>query len=71
MIEGNKFDMECPKCRQGDGISIQISIWVDLTEDGTDYEGGDHEWDRDNKAICKCGFDGIVSNFMTRRQNGK
>lgn len=71
MSEGNAFDMVCPKCRQGDGISIQISIWVDLTEDGTEYTPGDHEWERDNAAICKCGFDGIASNFMTERQDGK
>lgn len=63
MSEGNQFDMVCPKCGKGDEISVQVSIWVNLCEDGTDYEGGDHEWEHDSKAICNCGFDGVVSDF--------
>ena len=61
---GNSHNYLCPKCKMGDNLSIEIKVWATLTCDGTDVEGQDNEWDADNRAICKCGWEGKVSDFI-------
>jgi Zn ribbon nucleic-acid-binding protein len=60
---GNQHGYLCPKCRQGDSITIAATVRVNarLFPDGTDNDGGDTEWDDTDTAECgKCGFSGQV-----------
>lgn len=62
----NQFDYECPKCGDCDSLDIEATVFVRLTEDGTDLDlsrNGDHEWSDDSFATCGCGWDGKVSDL--------
>jgi hypothetical protein len=61
---GNSHNYLCPKCKTGDNLSIEIKVWATLCPDGTDIEGQDHEWEDTERAICKCGWGGKVSDFI-------
>ena len=61
---GNSHNYLCPQCKTGNALSIQIKVWATLCCDGTDIEGQDNEWDADNRAICRCGWEGKVSDFI-------
>jgi hypothetical protein len=61
---GNSHDYLCPKCKTGNQLSIEIKVWATLSCDGTDIEGQDHEWDDANRAICRCGWEGKVKDFI-------
>jgi hypothetical protein len=58
------WGLQCPSCWRDSQIHIDIIVSVTLTPDGTDYEGGDHEWD--DKSFCRCdacGNSGTVADF--------
>ena len=63
----NAFDHVCPKCGDADHIDVAATIWLRLTEDGTDSEGaenGDHEFTPDSLAVCQaCEFTGKLGEF--------
>jgi hypothetical protein len=62
-----EWEMACPRCGSDEHIDIAATVWVRLTEDGTDADDpadGGHEWDSDSDARCaKCGYSGTVEDF--------
>jgi predicted RNA-binding Zn-ribbon protein involved in translation (DUF1610 family) len=55
------WEMQCPNCGDDSALAVQALIWVTLHGDGTEDEGGDHEWDDKAKAMCKaCGWNGSI-----------
>lgn len=65
----NLFNLSCPKCRSGAHLDILASVWVRLTDDGTDAdeaEDGSHFWDAGNLFSCDCGATGRVSDLRER-----
>jgi hypothetical protein len=62
---GNQFGHLCPKCKQGDCLSVVARIWVGLEPDGTDPLNSDHEWDENSAAYCSnCEWHGRASDFV-------
>jgi hypothetical protein len=59
---GNQFGYLCPKCGEGDDLSIVATVVSALCPDGTDI-AGDREWDGDSGAYCECGWAGNVRDF--------
>ena len=60
---GNQFGYICPKCKQGDDLSVVVQVWAKLFPDGTDADG-DHEFDGPSSAKCGCGWGGKVSQLL-------
>jgi hypothetical protein len=57
---GNQFGYLCPKCGQGDSLSISAKTIVRLYSNGTE-DAGDHTWDDDSSASCgACDWEGTV-----------
>lgn len=60
----------CPKCENTEGLSVVVSAWAKLTQDGPDnfqtdadadgVPDHDHEWDEFSAARCSCGWRGKV-----------
>jgi hypothetical protein len=51
----NCFDMRCPKCGGKDRIDIAATVWLRVTDDGTDADAsrcGDHEFTPKSMAVC-------------------
>jgi len=61
---GNQFNYLCPKCKKGDQLSVVVSVWARLTWDGSETDGFEQEWDHASRAACKCGWNGIVEDFI-------
>lgn len=62
---GNQHGFQCPKCKSGECLAIEVLRWAGLVPDGTDYEGGDTEWDDPSRAQCNCcGWEGIVKDLL-------
>lgn len=61
----------CPKCGVADEIDVAATVWVRLTNDGSDADGsmsGDHEYDDDSEAGCAaCGFKGKLASFHGKK----
>ncbi len=59
----------CPKCGDGDQIDVAASVWVRLTESGSDADesqDGDHEYDDLAVAVCRadgCDWSGTVGHL--------
>lgn len=63
---GNFHGYLCPKCKQGNELSISAHIWTDLTPEGCDNSDSDTEWDHNSSAMCgNCEWDGKVSDLLT------
>jgi hypothetical protein len=60
---GNQHNYLCPDCRNGDQLQVVVSVWADLTPDGTVIDAND-EWDSDSLARCACGWNGKVKQFV-------
>jgi rubredoxin len=56
---GNQFGYLCPKCKQGDKLSVVVQAWAKMLPDGTDADG-DQEWDENSGASCGCGWEGKI-----------
>lgn len=57
----------CPECGHEDSFKVGItrSLVVHVTDDGTQDEGGDTEFNNDDDAdCCSCLFSGIVHDFI-------
>ena len=63
----NAFDHVCPQCGGADHIDVAATIWLRLTEDGTDSDAaanGDYEFDPRSLAVCQaCDFHGRLGDF--------
>jgi hypothetical protein len=62
---GNQHGLQCPKCKKGDELAIEVLRWATLLPDGTEDEGGDTEWDDPSRAKCNdCGWEGQVKDLI-------
>jgi uncharacterized protein YgiB involved in biofilm formation len=60
---GNEHGLLCPNCKKGDQLQVVVSVWADLTHQGTSIDAND-EWDNSSLARCACGWNGIVNEFI-------
>jgi len=63
-------EMECPECKEDDGIDVSATVDVRLRPDGSDADAsrnGDTEWDSKSPASCECGYCGLVEDFKIKR----
>ena len=51
----NFLDMRCPNCGDEDRIDIEATVWIRVTEEGTDVDAagdGNHEYTPKSMAVC-------------------
>jgi hypothetical protein len=66
---GNQFGYLCPKCKQGDCLSVAATVWVGFEPYGTDALDSNHEWGQESGAYCSnCDWHGVVSE-LERAEN--
>lgn len=46
-------NVKCPKCGHEDDFNITVASVVSMTDNGTDFEGADADWD--GMSIVRCG----------------
>lgn len=57
-------DIACPQCGQRNYFVIDGSTAFEVTDDGSDGNCGDHEWDDESYCRCQqCNHDGKLLNF--------
>lgn len=62
---GNDHGLQCPRCKLGDALAIQVLRWACLLPDGTEDGDGDTEWDDPSPAKCnQCGWEGFVRDLL-------
>jgi hypothetical protein len=67
----NFLDLRCPHCGETNPIDIQATVWLRVTENGTDADAdlsgnGDHEFTRESWTVCgECGEGGKLRHFET------
>jgi hypothetical protein len=70
---GNAFNLKCPRCGNTDKIDIRASVWIRVTDDGTDPDeafDGSHEWGDKSEAKCNaCNQHGKVHQFETEEDS--
>jgi hypothetical protein len=63
----NFLDLRCPKCGCDDQIDIAATVWLRVTDDGTDADAsadGNHEYTPKSLTACAaCGHSGRLSAF--------
>jgi len=64
--------VKCPKCGQEDLFKIGASVIVEVSDGGTEDQGGDYEW---NEAAfcqcCECDHTGKLADFTTENWDRK
>jgi phage FluMu protein Com len=61
--------IRCPGCKQEDELMIELLVSVRITDDGTEDQGGDYEWDDNSPCSCpKCKFLGTIKDFQVESQ---
>lgn len=56
-----ELGMRCPCCGGFDALSVEATVWVDLTEEGSDATG-DHHYEQGARAHCRaCRWMGTVA----------
>ncbi len=64
------WGMACPSCGSDESISVEVSVIMNLSSDGTSDTGGDHVWGDDNFCLCgACRFEGVVCNFRIKQKD--
>ena len=63
----NFLNVRCPKCGEQNRLDVVASVWLRLTENGTDADAsanGDHEYTPKGLTVCDaCGYSGRLSSF--------
>jgi hypothetical protein len=63
-MSGNWCDARCPKCGSEDHVEVVAQIWVRMTQDGSDANHSDHEYEDESPARCgACGYTGKFGDF--------
>jgi hypothetical protein len=58
------FDMACPKCGQRNKLRITATIIAIVSDDGTDRDWSDCEWENNSPCeCCSCSHSGTVQDF--------
>lgn len=63
-------EFQCPECGSFGPFDLDVTIrtTVTMTDMGTDYEGGDTEWDGKSPCrCCECDHEGTAKQFTSRR----
>ncbi len=56
--------MDCPKCKSLGDFTINATVDVSVSDEGTDDDVENFEWDLDSGCGCQaCGFLGTVRDF--------
>jgi len=56
----SEYDVQCPSCGRDDAMQVCVTVFADLTVDGTEPDG-DHEWDSESPARCNaCHWTGTI-----------
>jgi hypothetical protein len=67
----NLFELRCPACGDENQIDIQATVWLRVTENGTDAdasENGDHIFTEKSAACCgACGHCATMRAFEPER----
>jgi hypothetical protein len=64
--------VKCPKCGQEDLFKIGASVIVDVSDDGTEDQGGDYESDQAAFCqCCECDHAGQLADFTIENWNKK
>jgi hypothetical protein len=57
----DQWNMVCAECGEDDGLEVQVKVFARLVPDGTDIDGGDHEWEDSSACNCiHCGWSGTA-----------
>jgi hypothetical protein len=63
----NFLDLRCPQCGDTNRIDIEATVWLRVTENGTDADlsgNGDHEFTPESWTVCgQCGAGGELRQF--------
>lgn len=60
--------MQCPKCGSYEPFRINAQVTLTAYDDGTEFNGGDVEWDDDAACACiECGRTGKVRDFTKKK----
>jgi len=61
--------VRCPRCGYEDAFLINALVTVLVTDDGTEDQGGDYEWDGDAYCACAdCKFAGRLRDFWEHKE---
>jgi len=64
--------VKCPKCGQEDLFKIAARVIVEVSDDGTEDQGGDYEWDQAAFCqCCECDHAGQLADFTIENWNKK
>jgi hypothetical protein len=64
--------IRCPTCGSEDAFRVSARIWIFVTDDGTEDEGGHYEWDNDSPCQCAdCDRLGTIKDFRTDIPKGR
>jgi hypothetical protein len=56
--------VKCPECGHEDGFYIQAKVLVFVTDEGTEAQNGEYEWDDSNYCQCaSCKYENSLSAF--------
>lgn len=56
--------VKCPKCGPEDLFKIAASVIVEVSDDGTEDQGGGYEWDQQTFCqCCECDHGGKLADF--------
>lgn len=59
--------IECPECGQKDLFKIAAVVIVEVTDDGTEDQGGDYELHENSYCECPaCGHRGKLADFTIK-----
>jgi hypothetical protein len=65
----NFLDLRCPHCGSTDRLDVEATVWLRITENGTDADlsaNGDHEFTAASPTVCgQCGQRGELRQFDT------
>jgi hypothetical protein len=61
--------VRCPQCGYEDGFYISALVELYVVHDGTEDQGGDHEWEGGSPCRCgSCGHQATVRDFCIENQ---
>jgi hypothetical protein len=62
--------IRCPGCKQEDEFMIEALVSVRVTDDETEDQGADYEWDDARTCACpECEFLGTIKDFQMENQS--
>jgi hypothetical protein len=70
----NFLNARCPKCGDTDHLDVAATVWLRLTDDGTDADAcdnRDHQYSPKSLCVCgACGHSARLSHFEAAGEEG-